>query len=243
MTLLTSLEVTQLKDWKKDAYIKFKEKITDTIKPFPCIPAVQSFYQNHLRFSFINDPRNQQSTSQLANILREYSLLSRSFGKYSTLIVFFQTPNDLKTNTILEFETLFWSQLTQLHELDQQEWPECIPLSPTNPEWEFCFHGEQYFMYCATPAHKNRNSRSFPYYMFAITPRWVLEEFQSTPSYSKKIKSHIRKRLSEYDELPPHPNLNSYGKQDNYEWKQYFLHDTPSSLDACPFLKSLKKKE
>ena len=169
MTLLTSLEVTQLNDWKKDAYIKFKEKITDTVKPFPCIPAVQSFYQNHLRFSFINDPRNQQNTTQLANILREYSLLSRSFGKYSTLIVFFQTPNDLKANTILEFETLFWSQLTQLHELDQQEWPEYIPLSPTNPEWEFCFHGEQYFMYCATPAHKNRNSRSFSYYMFAIS--------------------------------------------------------------------------
>lgn len=238
--------IDALNSWKRDALEKFETKMTDKEKQFPCIPATQGFSLNHLQYGFVGDPREGSTTQELAELLSTYTENSRKFGKYTSLVVFFDTPSDLsKTFNVQDFEKLFWEQLNQLSELDTIEWPSHIPFDPNQPAWEFCFHGEQYFMYCATPAHKNRLSRYFPYFMLAITPRWVLEKFNSSPSFSKKIRSTIRKRLSRYDSIAIHPDLNSYGQNDNFEWKQYFLHDDDSTLSKCPFHKfmNMVKKE
>ncbi|MCM3440209.1 YqcI/YcgG family protein [Metabacillus halosaccharovorans] len=228
--------------WKRDALEKFEMKMMDKHKPFPCIPATQGFSLNHLQYAFVGDPREDSSSHELAELLSSYTLNSKELGRYTSLIVFFNTPPELSdTYNVEKFEQLFWKQLNKLTELDSVEWPNHIPSDPTQPAWEFCFHGEQYFMYCATPAHKNRSSRSFPYFMLAITPRWVLELFNSSPSYSKKIKENIRKRLSKYDSISVHPDLNTYGNSDNFEWKQYFLHDDDSTLTKCPFHKLINE--
>ncbi|MDQ0199523.1 FPC/CPF motif-containing protein YcgG [Neobacillus ginsengisoli] len=84
-------------------------------------------------------------------------------------------------------------------------------------------------------------SRHFPYFMLAITPRSVLVEFHSSHDYAAKIKSNIRKRLADYDTIRIHPDLNSYGNEDNFEWKQYFLHDDNSAISNCPFHKTIKQ--
>ncbi|WP_257986003.1 YqcI/YcgG family protein [Bacillus sp. M6-12] len=146
-------------------------------------------------------------------------------------------------NSTVEFlEELFWRQLNWVHELDEIDWPADIPADPANPLWEYCFHGERYFMYCATPLHEKRNSRRFPYMMLAITPRWVLQKFTEKNELAGKIKNHIRKRLIQYDSVPPHFNLNEYGNENNHEWKQYFLHDEDTALPQCPF-KHLKSRK
>lgn len=98
-------------------------------------------------------------------------------------------------------------------------------------------------MYCATPKHEERKSRYFPYMMMAITPRWVLQKFNETERYAKKIKDQVRERIKKYDNAPVHSVLNSYGKIDNHEWKQYFLRDDDSELPKCPFLRGLINKE
>jgi len=98
-------------------------------------------------------------------------------------------------------------------------------------------------MYCASPAHRNRNSRHFDYFMLAITPRWVLKEFNKEKSYAKKIKSQVRNRLKHYDAINIHPDLNTYGNNDNYEWRQYFLRDDDTSLSKCPFHRLFKSKD
>jgi FPC/CPF motif-containing protein YcgG len=134
-----------------------------------------------------------------------------------------------------QFERLFWDLLNGLRHLDPFDWPSHIPSDPHHPLWEFCFRNEQYFMYCATPSHTKRKSRHFPYFMLAVTPRWVMEEFNASPTLAMKIRSKIRERLENYDSVPAHPNLNRYGRDDNYEWKQYFLHDDETSLSKCPF--------
>lgn len=134
----------------------------------------------------------------------------------------------------------FWEQLNGISKLDEMEWPTHIPIDPQNPLWEFCYHNEQYFMFCGTPAHQNRQSRYSSHFMLAITPRWVLEEFHSVPSIVAKIKPEIRKRLEKYDSISIHPDLNSYGEEDNFEWRQYFLHDDETSLSKCPFHRALR---
>ncbi|WP_042142228.1 YqcI/YcgG family protein [Paucisalibacillus sp. EB02] len=216
---------------------KFELKIKDKGNPFPCIPATIGFSTNQLRYGFIiGDPRKNSTVNELAFLLRVYSEKSNEFGDYTSLIIFYQLPEEIKkAYSVEEYEQLFWQQLIQLTEVDKLEWPEDIPVEANHPIWEFCFHGERYFMYCATPEHKNRRSRHFETMMLAITPRWVLQTFNKSKNRARKIKERVRKRLMDYDSIEVHPDLNSYGVADNYEWKQYFLRDDETTLSNCPF--------
>ena len=233
----------EIEAWKQDAMAEFQSKLLDKEALFPCIPANAGLQLDHFRYGFVTDPRSPLSANQLASLLKEYTLISKGLGNYTSLIVFYDTPKELAEElNVGDFQTLFWEQLNYASREDEEAWPMEIPLDPDHSLWEYCFHGERYFMYCATPAHSNRKSRFFPYFMLAITPRWVLEDFHATPKSATKIKSKIRKRLEMYDAVPIHPDLNSYGQQDNYEWKQYFLHDDASSSPMCPFHQNLNKK-
>jgi FPC/CPF motif-containing protein YcgG len=233
---------TVLDCWKKDAFEKFEEKIADNQKLYPCIPATLGHQLNRFRYGFVSSPYEASSSEELACLLEDYSKCFRKTGQYTSLIIFYEPSLEISKNRSVElYQQLFWGQLNQISELDRVEWPSHIPTDPDNPLWEFCFHGEQYFIYCATPSHKNRMSRHFPYFMLAITPRSVLEEFYSAPTHAEKIKAKIRKRLEDYDSLLIHPDLNTYGQEDNFEWKQYFLPDDDTSPLKCPFNHTKKK--
>ena len=235
------LSRNHLKDWEKIALEKFSAKMSDKEKPFPCIPATIGFSQNQLRYTFIGDPREQSTIYELAESLSSYSQVSKEIGQYTSMIVFYETPEDMKAlYTVEDYEQLFWKHLSGLRTIDSLDWPEDIPTDPHNPVWEFCYNGEKYFMYCATPAHKNRKSRHFDVMMLAITPRWVLQEFNRSPKFAMGIKRQVRKRLKNYDSAPIHPDLNSYGSDDNFEWRQYFLRDDDTSLSKCPYHRVLK---
>lgn len=226
-----------LEDWQQIAFDRFLTKMTDKERPFPCIPATIGFAKNQLRYGFADDPRDPASIQQTAALLKEFSVHSREFGSYTSLIIFYKKRDDL---SLEEYEQLFWEQLTGLSEMDNAEWPNEIPKDPHDPLWEFCFHGEKYFVYCATPAHKNRQSRHFDTMMLAITPRWVLQEFMKKKTLASRLKNQIRKRLQKYDSIAIHPDLNSYGADDNFEWKQYFLRDDDTTISKCPFHRLLE---
>ncbi|KGR77187.1 hypothetical protein CD33_03490 [Ureibacillus sinduriensis BLB-1 = JCM 15800] len=225
-----------LKPWERNVLEKFAAKMNDKREPFPCIPATIGYLKNQLCYGFIGDPRKKNSVFELGELLSQFTSESRNFGPYTSLIVFFQAFKDGEdTYTVEDYEQLFWKQLCGLAAIDSSVWPEDIPMDPHNPIWEFCFNGERYFMYCATPANVHRKSRHFDVMMLAITPRWVLEEFNKQEFFARNIKARIRNRLANYDEVPIHPDLNSYGAEDNFEWRQYFLRDDDTSLSKCPF--------
>ena len=77
--------------WQQSAYTDFAATIADEANTFPCIPARMGFLSNHLRYSFVGDPREEQSIRMLAQCLKDYTKASRTFGKYTTLTVFFHT--------------------------------------------------------------------------------------------------------------------------------------------------------
>ncbi|KON87856.1 hypothetical protein AF332_14155 [Sporosarcina globispora] len=222
----------KLEDWKQNALDRFQIKMTDKERPFPCIPATIGYAKNQLRYGFADDPREPASIQQTAAILKEFTEHSREFGSYTSVIIFYKTPDNL---SVKEYEQLFWEQLTGLSEMDEAEWPNEIPKDPHDSLWEFCFYGEKYFVYCATPAHKNRQSRHFDTMMLAVTPRWVLQEFMKKGALASRIKNQIRKRLKKYDTTAIHPDLNRYGADDNFEWRQYFLRDDDTTISKCPF--------
>ncbi|KAB7667104.1 YqcI/YcgG family protein [Bacillus sp. B1-b2] len=225
-----------LNDQERLLIEEFEKKMTDNKKPFPCIPATIGFSMNHLRYGFIGDPTEEKTTLELVDILKEFTIYSRDYGKYTSLIVFYQIPNELMSvSKVEDYEQLFWEQLSRLSSVDEMDWVGDIPTDPEDPLWEFCFHREKYFMYCATPSHQARKSRHFQTMMLAITPRWVLIEFNKKESFAKNIKKQIRKRVSNYDSIDIHPDLNTYGAEENFEWKQYFLRDDDSTISKCPY--------
>jgi FPC/CPF motif-containing protein YcgG len=230
------IENRTIEPWKQDAFETFAAKIADQDQPFPCIPATIGQRLNHFRYGFVSNLKDGAATNQLADLLEAYSKCYQEIGSYTSLIIFYEPCGKMTEKVeIKDYEQFFWAQLNRVVELDKIDWPSNIPQDPHHRFWEFCFHGEQYFMYCATPAHKKRRSRNFPYFMLAITPRWALERFILSEKNAAKIKASIRKRLENYDSIPIHPALNTYGNEDNYEWKQYFLHDDNTSLPQCPF--------
>ena len=224
--------------WQRSAYTDFAATIADEANTFPCIPARMGFLSNHLRYRFVGDPREEQSIKMLAQCLKDYTKASRTFGKYTTLTVFFHTPHDMQDSfEVADYQQLFWSILNNLTNLDEMNWPEGIPMEPTHHEWEFCFHGEPYFISCAPPAHKVRKSRHFSTLFRAIQPRWRFDAINDTTAFGRKIKKLIRQRIADYDTVPGHPDLKWYGQEDSYEWKQYFLSDDNHSPSKCPFLR------
>lgn len=240
------LNTLSLGKWQQDAFQLFESKMTDKTHKFPCIPATIGFKLNHFRYGFLSDPRSDQAADELAELLSMYGEQSQAFGKYTSLIAFFETPPDIQKNyQVSDYRQLFWDVLSKVSSRDHEEWPSHIPTDPHHHVWEYCYAGEQYFMYCATPAHDHRQSRYFPYFIYAITPRWVLTEFNSNAQTAAQLKSKIRERIEAYDEVGIHPDLQSYGSQDNYEWKQYFLNDdnTSTAESKCPFAHLHLKKQ
>ncbi|WP_281658435.1 YqcI/YcgG family protein [Halobacillus sp. Cin3] len=228
---------TALETWQERSFTAFGDIMTSRDHAYPCVPGIQGYTNGMLRFGFLEDPRSSSASEQLGELLKSYGEVSRQTGSYTSLVVFCDTRALLKDQLeIKDYENVFWSLLNQTHALDEKEWPEDISQDPEDPSWEFCFHGEPYFAFCATPAHTKRNSRCFPSLLLAFQPRWVFENINDSTTYGRRLKNVIRKRLLDYDDLPAHPALKWYGQEDNHEWEQYFLRDDDTSLPQCPFL-------
>lgn len=226
----------ELPEWQRIAFELLAETVADDADTFPCIPGRQAFLTDQLRITFAGDPRENRTAEELAPLLAEYGKISRDTGKYASLVVLFDTPEDLAEHYSIEaYEELFWRFLNRLSHQDEKEWPEDIPADPEHYKWEFCFDGEPYFILCATPGHEARRSRSFPYFMITFQPRWVFEELNGSTAFGRNMSRLIRSRLKAYDQAPVHPQLGWYGGKNNREWKQYFLRDDEKQVSKCPF--------
>ncbi len=228
--------------WERMAYEDFKKIIVDKERAFPCNLGVAGFAANQLRFGFIsNDISSLEACNNIAAMLQSFIPCARSFGKNTSLVVFFNEVTDFG---IERYEEIFWNILNSTSSLDARAWPRNIPNDPNDSLWEFSFAGEPIFVVCNTPSHKARRSRFSKNFMITFQPRWVFDGVigEGAPN-SEKIKSEIRRRLSLFDEIPPSPDLGAYGSNDNHEWKQYFLQDVNESRNqGCPFHSKINNK-
>ncbi|MCY9696945.1 YqcI/YcgG family protein [Paenibacillus alginolyticus] len=231
-----------LPEWQQDAFCKFGQMINDPDQMYPCIPGRLGYISNSLRFGFAADPRSEEAIKNVAKLLQQYGDCSRETGKYASLVIFFNTPDELANGfSIDNYEQLFWSILSRVSAIDQAPWPSHISSDPSHPSWEFCFDGHPYFVFCGTPAHEIRKSRRTPCFLITFQPRWVFEEINDSTPFGRNMKKLIRQKLVEYDGVPAHPSLKWYGQSDNLEWEQYFLRDDESVASKCPFASMIDK--
>jgi len=237
MLLLTRKDIKAItpESWKYKAFLDFETIMTNPDKAFPCTLGVAGFMADQLRFAFIDeDVMSAVAAEQLAATLQTFVPSARSFGKNTSLVVFFTETRDIGTE---KYQDIFWSLLTKLHALDITQWPTKIPHNTNDKDWEFSFSGESIFVVCNTPSHKARMSRYASTFMVTFQPRWVFDSVIGINAHnSEKIKHEIRRRLHIFDSVPISPDLGAYGDPDNLEWKQYFLfNDNKPKGDRCPF--------
>lgn len=228
--------LSDLAEWRRDAFCQFGNMIADPEQKYPCIPGRQGFLTNNLRFGFAADPRSEQAIVDVMQLLKQYGGCSRETGKYASLVIFFNTPRELVNKSSVEdFEQLFWSVLNRVNAKDPSPWPDHISTDPSHPSWEFCYDGYPYFAFCSTPAHQIRKSRTTPYFLIAFQPRWVFDEINDSTPFGRNVKKLIRQKLADYDGVRAHPSLKWYGQENNQEWKQYYLRDDETVPSKCPF--------
>jgi FPC/CPF motif-containing protein YcgG len=235
-------EVEDISDnsWERAAYEDFKKMVTNKHNAFPCTLGVAGYLANHLRFGFIADKIDSiESSRKVAAMLQSFIPCARTFGKNTSLVIFFSETRDLG---IAKYEEIFWQILNASAALDAKAWPKYIPVEPDDSLWEFSFAGEPAFVVCNTPSHQLRRSRYAKNFMITFQPRWVFDGVvgDDAPN-AEKIKTEIRRRLTLFDGVPLSPDLGVYGDGDSREWKQYFLRETNAPRSQqCPFHQSIR---
>jgi FPC/CPF motif-containing protein YcgG len=215
-------------DWQRRILAEFEATLTSPARAFPCVYSVNGFRANQLRFAF-PDPFDAET---LAPVLREYLGSARGIGRLTSLVAFAR-PSPVRT--LESYREKFWAVLDDLARLDKSSWTAGMPESLDNPFWEFCFAGEPIFVVCTSPAHILRQSRRSTSFTITFQPRWVFQGLTDTPRRSARASAAVRERLKAFDLLPPSPALGRYGDPDSREARQYFIDDTQTRDQACPF--------
>lgn len=215
------------RSWQYIMFQEFEAGLSSKTRLFPCIYGVAGYQSDQLRYCFSED----LAAEDIAPALTRFVENSRSFGSNTSLVVF---SRPRPTHSLAHYQARFWDLLNELHEEDEQEWPNEIPKQVNDPKWEFSFAGEPIFVVCNTPAHVIRQSRRSSSFMVTFQPRWVFDGILSDPETAIKATRKVRERLENYDLVPPSPDLGFYGETDNRESAQYFLEDSNTTA-GCPF--------
>jgi uncharacterized protein len=223
----------ELPHWGEEALAAFAEEVGSPESRFPCTFAVTALRRGDLRYAFVEDAMYEEAWEPLVEILTGYMPMAREIGRETSRIVFFR-PEE-RSLEIGRYQAAFWRLLQFLHDRDPQPWPRQIPRELDSEYWEFCFAGEPTFVVCNTPSHRRRASRRSRGMLVAFQPRWVFDGLEIHTKKGRLARDKIRRRLCDYDGMPPYPALGPYGDPDYREWPQYFLPDTNErAAHSCP---------
>jgi hypothetical protein len=183
---------------------------------FPCTFAAPAWRRDELLFAWICG-RQDEVLAQLLNTARQATEAIRAQPEQVVVVFVEPVPG------CLEDERLFASAvLRYLRSQDSVAWPADAPTDPSDAGWVFWFDGVDLFINISTPGHTLRRSRNLgPAFTLVLQSRSSFDTV-STP----RVRELIRARLATYDQLPPHPELGSYGDPNNREARQYFLGDS-----------------
>jgi len=222
-------QTVQLPDWLVSQYGEWRKIIEN--RDFPCYFGTQAEKLGDLRYCYME----KLDSAGLANVLRQFLDLSKKQPDHRHALVLFIKPEQ-EERSFDFYRERFWQLLNNLHQLDETPWPEDFPKDPENAHWEFVFGGEQMFVSGAMPAYKNRVSRNVgDSQVLIFQPRRIFADIVQCPKTGKKTVETIRKRAEQFEGIPVHPDLGSFGTE-QLEWKQYIISDDMEpETGECPF--------
>ena len=221
--------------WATEAHHQFVERLTSA-SPYPCHFGVQAEKLGYHSFTAIDREPIRPAAKTLARTLQEYLERSQSGAKRQSLIVFMGPPGQ---DVSLQDDTAaFWAMLSTLSMHDPAPWPQDCPRDTTDPDWQWCFAGQPWFVFAASPAHHARPSRNVGGCLTLIfqTMR-AFEGLITATNTWQSAKEKIRARLELYDGMPIHPHLGDLTQPPSYRWRWAILPDDQRTAphDTCPY--------
>lgn len=222
--------------WVPEAHSVFTERILAEEPSYPCYFGTQGQQRGNNSFSAV-DTRypDTHGPAALARSLRAYRQRAWQGPKRQTLIVFVGPA--VHGAELADDHRRFWTLLDELRAYDTEPWPADVPTDPADPRWQWCFDGEPWFIFAASPAYRDRRSRDLgPCLTLVFQVRRVFEGIGGSTVAGKAAKRRVREGLARYDRIGPHPTLGDGDTSTDFKWRQYALPDDASvaAPDACP---------
>ena len=192
--------------------------------PFPCFFGAESVRSGDPLYTAVPSTTDRDALLGLGRTLLEYLETYREHSERASLVAFFAPPD--RPLSEAEYHETLWHVLQFLHVHDPEPWPAEVPTDPDHCEWEFCFAGEPMFPTCRAPFYDERRSRYCPVGLeITFQPRALFERLNVTADHptGTEAREIIRRRLDDYDDLPPHPLFGDWGVEGDREWHQYML--------------------
>ncbi|NED11800.1 YqcI/YcgG family protein [Streptomyces sp. SID9124] len=223
--------------WVLHAYEAFTAKLVDQERTYPCYFGVQGQQRGNNWFAvFDSSSPREQGVRALGEALVEFREQAWRGPKRQTLIVFAGPPEPHAR--LSDHQTAFWRLLKDLSAVDPVPWPEGFTTDTADPAWQWCFAGEPWFTFMASPGYQHRDSRNLgPCLTLVFQTRRVFEGLSGSSVAGQVAKRRIRADLEHYDTVPPHPYLGDPAYSSVHKWRQYALPDDQSvgSPEKCPF--------
>ena len=223
-------------DWFAGAHAEFRDTLLSDAG-YPCHFGVTSERSDQNWFTALDESRPGLGTAELAGTLSDFVPLARFGSSRQSLVVLVGPPR--RHPELAQHAAQFWAVLRQLSRHDRQPWPIGRPLDPGLPDWHWCFAGQPWFVFGASPGYRHRRSRNVGRCLtmvFQLAER-VFEGLGASSPAGKAAKREIRGRLAQYDLAGPHPHLGDTEHSSDYKWRRYFLPDDNRTFDeqACPW--------
>lgn len=227
--------------WFAPTHRRFADRLTGS-PAYPCPFGVQAQKRHDNWFAALDGEYGPQEMRELAWSIRTFRDLSRTSRSRQSLIIFVgppETDRPLSLDPLLEQDHAHvWDILSALSELDPDPWPRDHPQDVRHPDWQWCFVGEPWFVFAASPAHRARRSRNLSDCLTLVFQ--TMDVFDGLIEHERawlSTKERIRSQLRQYDAVPPHPHLGDLSKAPEHRWRHALLPDDQSTRNpaACPF--------
>lgn len=196
---------------------------------FPCVGAKAAIKGNTYRFGFYEEMNAPATSAGMAHDLWEYARELNSFEtNYATFVACFATPTARDER---EWESMAWSQLQNLHDLDRphHKWDPAVSSDPENPGFSFSFAERAFFVVGLHPA-SSRDARRFSRSTLVFNAHSQFERLRERNQF-ERIRDVIRTR--DYNlQGSINPNLSDFGERS--EALQYSGRAVDESW-RCPF--------
>src|SRR6266568_1517974 len=229
--------------WLLNAYRVFATRLRGPEPAYPCHLGVQGQLKGHNWFTALDETSPGWGVSDLAGTINEFRRHAWQGPKRQSLVVFVGPPEQ---NPDLDRDTeRFWSVLSRLSTSDEVPWPTGHAADTRDPQWQWCFAGEPWFVFGCSPAYVDRHSRDVgPCLTLVFQVRRVFEGLSGASPTGQAAKRKIRDQLLAYDTVGVHPHLGDPTQSSVFKWRQYMLPDDQQTLseESCPFQDLVREK-
>jgi FPC/CPF motif-containing protein YcgG len=174
---------------------------------YPCLGARSVFHRDRATVRVYDELADPALASRLLADLRSFASGTDPAAGFASFVAVFRGP---VIDDELHFEQLLWSQLRQLHEVDDEAWNESVSADPAATHFAFSAAGTAYFIVGLHP-RASRLARRIPMPTLVFNLHEQFELLRQSGKFSQ-MRDKIRQR-DEQLQGSTNPMVSDYGSQ------------------------------